>query len=80
MSNVQTETPTDTNNNPEGASTVRTDNNNRRSNTRNHTNTHNGNEHTWSGDKPEVGAVLGMRTEWLDKKVSFRQFLEKMTE
>ena len=48
MSNVQTETPTDTNNNPEGASTVRTDNNNRRSNTRNYTNTHNGNEHTWS--------------------------------
>ena len=41
---------------------------------------HNWNERTWAGDKPEIGAVLGMRMEFLDKKVSFRQFLEKMNE
>ena len=30
--------------------------------------------------KPEVGAVLGLRTEYLNKKVSFEVFLEKMTD
>ena len=39
-----------------------------------------GNERSWEGDKAEVGAVLGLRTEYLDKKVSFRVFIEKMIE
>ena len=38
----------------------------------------NSNERTWEGDKSDVGAVLGLRTEYLDKKVSFRVFIEKM--
>ena len=37
-------------------------------------------EQSWLGDKPEVGAVLGLRTEYLSKKVSFEVFLEKMTD
>jgi len=38
------------------------------------------NERTWQGDKPEIGGVLGLRTEWLDKKMSYRSFMEKMVE
>jgi hypothetical protein len=34
----------------------------------------------WQGDKPEVGGVLSLRTEWLDKKVSFDVMMEKMTD
>ena len=40
----------------------------------------NNSEQTWVGDKPEVGTVLGLRTEYLNKKVSFEVFLEKMTD
>ena len=46
----------------------------------NRRNTFSGNERTWEGDKPDIGAVLGLRTEYLDKKHSFRAFLEKMVE
>ena len=38
------------------------------------------NERTWEGDTPDIGAVLGLRTEYLNKKTSFRVFMEKMEE
>ena len=38
------------------------------------------NKCTWEGDKNDVGAVLRLRTKSLDKKVSFRVFIEKMIE
>ena len=38
------------------------------------------NERTWEGDTPEIGAVLGLRTEYLNKKTSFSVFMEKMEE
>ena len=38
------------------------------------------NERTWEGDTPEIGAVLGLRTENLNKKTSFSVFMEKMEE
>ena len=38
------------------------------------------NERSWGGDKPEIGAVLGLRMETLDNKQSFRMFMEKMVE
>ena len=38
------------------------------------------NERTWEGDTPEIGAVLGLRTEYLNKNTSFRLFMEKMEE
>jgi hypothetical protein len=34
----------------------------------------------WEGEEPKVGSVLGLRSEWLDKKVSFEVFLEKITD
>ena len=34
----------------------------------------------WEGEEPKVGGVLGLRSEWLDKKVSFEVFLEKTTD
>ena len=40
----------------------------------------NGNERTWQGEKPEIDGVLGLRTEWLDKKMSYSTFMEKMVE
>jgi len=40
----------------------------------------NSNERTWEGDTPDIGAVLGLRTEYLNKKTSFRVFMEKMEE
>ena len=39
-----------------------------------------GNERTWQGEKPEIDGVLGLRTEWLDKKMSYSTFMEKMVE
>ena len=53
-------------------------NNNRRNDNRRNTFTNN--ERTWQGNTTDVGAVLGLRTEYLDKKVSFRVFMEKMEE
>ena len=82
MSNKQEEAPVtnaprESNNNTDNTSTARNNNNNRNQrNNRSNYNTHSGNERTWTGDKPEIGVVLGMRTEWLDKKVLFRQFLK----
>jgi len=38
------------------------------------------NERTWERDTPEIGAVLGLRTEYLNKKTSFSVFMEKMEE
>ena len=38
------------------------------------------NERTWEGDTPDIGTVLGLRTEYLNKKTSFRVFMEKMEE
>ena len=67
-------TGSENNNNGSG----RGNNNNRR--TDNRRNLFNANERTWEGDKTEIGAVLGLRTEHLDKKVSFRVFIEKMIE
>ena len=55
-------------------------NNNRNNRNNNRRNLFNGNERTWEGDKIEIGAVLGLRTEYLDKKVSFRVFIEKLIE
>ena len=59
MRNIQTEAPAnniprDTNNNSDGASTVRTDKNNRRSNTMSYNTTHNGNERTWAGENQKL--------------------------
>ena len=34
----------------------------------------------WEGDEPKMGSVLGLRSEWLDKKVTFEVFLEKTTD
>jgi len=34
------------------------------------------NERTWEGDTPDIGAVLGLRTEYLNKKILFRVFME----
>ena len=56
----------------------RTNNNNRRVDNRR--NLFSGNERTWCGDKAEIGAVLGLRTEHIDKKVSYRIFIEMMIE
>ena len=67
---------TNGNNNGSG-NTNRTNNSNNRNNRRN---VFNSNERTWCGDKCEIGAVLGLRTEYLDKKVSYRVFIEKMTD
>ncbi len=39
-----------------------------------------GNERTWQGDRPKIDGVLGLRTEWLDKKMSYSTFMEKMVE
>ena len=50
---------------------------NRRSDRRSQSN---GNERTWQGEKPEIDGVLGLRTEWLDKKMSYSTFMEKMVE
>ena len=38
------------------------------------------NERSWEIDTPEIGAVLGLRTEYLNKKTSFSVFMEKMEE
>ena len=69
-----------TGNNQENSNSGRSNNNNNRRNNDNRRSNYGGNERTWEGDKPEVKAVLGLRTEWLDKKVSYRVFLEKMIE
>jgi hypothetical protein len=37
-------------------------------------------QRNWEGEEPKVGGVLGLRSEWLDKKVSFEVFLEKTTD
>ena len=50
---------------------------NRRNNRRSQSNR---NERTWQGEKPEIDGVLGLRTEWLDKKMSYSTFMEKMVE
>ena len=67
-----------TNENNSGSNNVsgRINYNNRRSDNRR--NLFSENEHTWCGDNPDIGAVLGLRTEYLDKKVSHRVFVEKM--
>ena len=66
------------NNNNSGNNNRNNNNNNRRNDNRR--NLFSGNERTWAGDKADVGAVLGLRTEYLDKKVSYRVFIEKMIE
>ena len=38
------------------------------------------NECTWQGEKPEIRGVLGLRKEWLDQKMSYSTFMEKMVE
>jgi hypothetical protein len=38
------------------------------------------NQKSWEGDEPKIGGVLGLRSEWMEKKVSFEVFLEKMTD
>ena len=57
-------------------------NNDRRNNNRenNRRNEMSANERDWEGDKPDIGAVIGLRVEWLDKKTSFRNFMEKMVD
>ena len=32
---------------------------------------------TRQGEKPEIDELLGLRTEWLDKKISYSTFMEK---
>ena len=66
-------------------STGSSGNNNHRNNGNNRNNStrrsiFSANERSWSGDKPEIGAVLGLRMETLDNKQSFRTFMEKMVE
>ena len=77
------------NNNDQGNQTTENDSNagsNNGNNSRgnrgvdNRRNPYNANERTWEGDKGEIGAVLGLRTEYLDKKASFRIFIEKLIE
>ena len=74
------------NNNTETENTTNTDTSGGRNsnggtrNRSNRRNTFSANERTWEGDTSEVGAVLGLRTEYLDKKASFRVFSEKMEE
>ena len=89
MSNNQTDATKTTTSNTEGVGAIintqdNTNNqendvniNNRRNERRNQFNS---NERNWQGDKPDIGCVLGLRTEWLDKKLSFRSFMEKMVE
>ena len=36
------------------------------------------NEHIRQGEKPEIDRVLGLRIEWLCKKMSYSTFMEKM--
>ena len=78
------------NNNDSGNGTGASGNNNRNNgsgnNNPNRRNNNGGrsifsaNERAWGGDKPDIGSVLGLRVEHLDKKQSFRAFMEKMTE
>ena len=68
----------DNNNGNNNSGNSNRNNNNRRNDNRR--NLFSGNERTWCGDKGEIGAVLGLRTEYLDKKVSYRVFIEKMIE
>ena len=65
-------------NNQSNNDTSLNSNSNRRNDNRKNVFTNN--EKTWQGNTPDVGAVLGLRTEFLDKKVSFRVFMEKMEE
>ena len=55
-------------------------NQNNRRNDNGRRNIFSANERSWSGDKADIGAVLGLRVEQLDNKHSYRSFLEKMTE
>ena len=66
------------NNNNSGNNNRNNNNNNRRNDNRR--NLFSGKKRTWAGDKADVGAVIGLRTEYLDKKVSYRVFIEKMIE
>ena len=70
------------NNNANGRGNGGTNNNNgsRRNDGGRNRNIFSANERSWCGDKPEIGAVLGLRVEHLDHKHSYRSFLEKMTE
>ena len=71
----QTPAPTSENLTTENDSNAGSNNgNNSRGNRggENRRNPYNANERTWEGDKGEIGAVLGLRTEYLDKKTSFR--------
>ena len=90
--NVGTGTSNSSNNDTSGSgngnnngSTGSSGNNNHRNNGNNRNNStrrsiFSANERSWSGDKPEIGAVLGLRMETLDNKQSFRTFMEKMVE
>ena len=40
----------------------------------------NENERTWQGEKPEIDGKMGLRKKWLDKKMSYSTFMEKMVE
>ena len=89
MSNVQpdesgtTSTPPTSGETSNSGNTGTTNGNKNNNNNKRNTdkrNIFNSNERTWQGEKPEVGAVLGLRAEWLDKKVSHRVFMEKMVD
>ena len=78
MNSNEPQTPTGgegVNNNDQGNQTTENDSNtvnNNRNNSRgnrgvdNRRNLFNANKRTWEGDKGEIGAVLGLRTEYLD--------------
>jgi len=65
-------------NNDSNTQRSRTSSNARRTDSRK--NVLSSNERTWEGDTPEIGAVLGLRTEYLNKKTTLRVFMEKMEE
>jgi hypothetical protein len=77
---------TDTNSNDANSGSVpgqnRNNENNRSDNrkqkSKGYKNTINTNEQKgWEGEEPKMGSVLGLQSEWLEKKVSFEVFLEK---
>ena len=73
-----------TNQNSQNSNNNSNNNTHRRGNSNRHIdnrrNLFSSNERNWEGDETEIKGVLGLRTEHLDKKVSFRVFMEKMIE
>ena len=68
------------NNKNNGRGGSNNNNNGRGDGNSNRRNLFSANERSWGGDKPDIGAVLGLRSEYLDKKHSFCSFLEKLVE